>query len=453
MSLKAIIKRARKIERQWLEKKQSEEASIPESFIEFCEKNLGLKLTAYQIEAAHLLERHNEVALRWCRQSGKTHLISAYLLFYALRHPGCHIAVVGPSWRQAQIPIQKINYFRTKLPAGLFYKPQKTIVRLKNGSVIQAFPNNPNNLRGFTLHIVYCDEMNFISNDEEMYDAISFALATTGGKFIASSTPWTTDSIFYRIFTDPAFEHFAKSHVTWREALEPNGPIERKWLERKRREYEGDPHRWRREMEAEWAEDEDVWLSQALICSCIDHTLEYIDFEFPAKGVFYAGLDLGKHRDYSALAILKSEGGIMNLVHMHRFPLKTSYASIIGYVKTIRDRWSTINRILVDATSQEYVVEDLINSGVNQAEGVKLTQELKAEMAQWLRQCMVEGRLKIPYDPDLIAELNVERFELTKEGKIKLSHPYGSHDDRFWALALACYASRAEKPPKLVRVW
>jgi len=454
VNLKGALKRARKLERIWLEKQRVREASIPDSFIEFCEKILGLKLTQYQIEAAHLLEEHNDVALRWCRQSGKTHLISAYLLFYALKNPGVHIAIVGPSWRQSMIPIQKINYFRTRLPPGLFYKAQKTIVRLKNGSIIQALPNNPNNLRGFTLHLVYCDEMNFIPNDEEMYDAISFTLATTGGKFIASSTPWTTNSIFYRIFHDPAFSHFAKSHVRWEQAVEPNGPIEKRWIERKRKEYEGDPWRWRREMEAEWAEDESAWLSQSLICRCIDHALEYLDFEFPAKGLFYAGLDLGKHQDYSVLAILKAEEELLKLVHMHRFPLKTPYANVIGYIKILRDRWSRISKILVDMTGVgEYIVEDMRNAGISQTEGIKFTQELKAEMAQWLKQCMIEGRLRIPYDPDLIAELNIERFELTKDGKIRLSHPEGSHDDRFWALALACYATRSEGSPKLVRAW
>jgi hypothetical protein len=62
---------------------------------------------------------------------------------------------------------------------------------------------------------------------------------------------------------------------------------------------------------------------------------------------------------------------------------------------------------------------------------------------------MVEKRLKIPYDSDLIAELNIERFELTKDGKIKFSHPESTNDDRFWSLALACYSSRTEPPPKL----
>jgi len=62
---------------------------------------------------------------------------------------------------------------------------------------------------------------------------------------------------------------------------------------------------------------------------------------------------------------------------------------------------------------------------------------------------MIEKRLRIPYDSDLIAELNIERFELTKDGKIKFSHPEGTNDDLFWSLTLACYATRTEPTPKL----
>jgi len=37
-----------------------------------------------------------------------------------------------------------------------------------------------------------------------------------------------------------------------------------------------DPWRWRREMEAEFADDQDSWLSMALITRCVDPKLEYI---------------------------------------------------------------------------------------------------------------------------------------------------------------------------------
>jgi hypothetical protein len=70
-------------------------------------------------------------------------------------------------------------------------------------------------------------------------------------------------------------------------------------------------------------------------------------------------------------------------------------------------------------------------------------------MAQWLKNCMTEKRLRIPYDSQLIPELNLERYELTKDGKTRFNHPLGTHDDRFWALALAVQAARTAPQPKL----
>ena len=55
--------------------------------------------------------------------------------------------------------------------------------------------------------------------------------------------------------------------------------------------------------------------------------------------------------------------------------------------------------------------------------------------------------LHIPFDPDLFHELNLERYELSKSGKLLFNHPQGTNDERFWALALAVYAAKQEPPP------
>ena len=371
-------------------------------------------------------------------------------MHYALTNPDTNIGIVGPSWRQTKLIIKHINGFLQKLPKTAYKKPQKTSVALTNNSTVEAYPNNPETIRGPKLHIVYADEFNFIPNDEELYDAMLFTLGTTNGKFICTSTPWHADSIFYKIFHDPTYADYAKTHVTWQQALEPNGPLKQQILNRIKRQLEGDPCRWQREMEAEWAENENVWLPQALITDCIDHTLEYAAFEETQGGDFYAGLDLGKHQDHSVLAIIKAENNTLKLIHTHRFPLNTPYASVIGYVKTLNDRWQKIHKILTDSSGVgDYITEDMTNTGLANTEGVKFTQETKQEMAQWLKQTMTEKRLKIPYDSQLIAELNTERYELTKDGKTRFSHPEGTHDDRFWALALAAYSARTAPTPKL----
>jgi len=416
----------------------------------FCKDTLGFTPTTYQTELINQFQTNQFIAARWARQTGKSHTISALLLHYALTHPDTNIGIVGPSWRQTKLIIKHINNFLAKLPKTQYKKPQKTTVTLTNGSNIEAFPNNPETIRGPKLHIVYADEFNFIPNDEELYDAMLFTLGTTNGKFIATSTPWHTDSIFYKIFHNPTYQDYAKTHVTYQQALEPNGPLKQQILNRIKKQLEGDPSRWQREMEAEWSENQNVWLTQALITQCIEHTLDYINFETTVRGTFYAGLDLGKHQDPSVLAIVKADQQQLSLVHLHKFPLETPYASVIGYVKTISDRWQTIRKTLVDQTGVgEYITEDMKNTGLHNTEGVTFTPETKQEMAQHLKQAMTEKRLQIPYDSQLIAELNIETYELTKEGKIRLNHPLGTHDDRFWALALATYAARTPPAPKL----
>jgi phage terminase large subunit-like protein len=208
-------------------------------------------------------------AARWCRQSGKTFIISALLLWYASANAEASIAIVGLSWRQTKRIIHQITALTRKLPKGTVLKPQKTKINFANGSNIEAFPNNPETIRGPTFNVVYADEFNFVANDEELYDAILYTLGTTEGKFVCSSTPWHTDSVFIKIFNHKNFSAFKTSHVSVEKAVSPNGPLKPNLIQTIKTQMGDDPARWRREMEAEWAEDEDVWLAQSLIASCL----------------------------------------------------------------------------------------------------------------------------------------------------------------------------------------
>jgi len=311
-----------------------------------------------------------------------------------------------------------------------------------------------------------CDEFAFFPNDEEIYDAILFTLGTTNGKFVCSSTPWNRDSVFYKIFYHRDFEDFAKHHVAWRQALEPQGPLKKAILEKIRKQFADDAWRWKREMEAEWAEDENVWLAQSLITKCIGSELELWDFESLHKGKFLAGLDLGKHQDYSAFVVVEGVEDRYLLRHVKVWPLETKYATVIGYVKTLTDRWKSFENITVDVSGVgEYIVEDMNNSGIRNVEGVTFTSQRKQELASIIKQRMLNESFRFPYvdiyvSPtkrlSYVAELNVERFELMKDGSIKLSHPQNQHDDIFWASCLSLYsASKIEQAikPTLARAW
>jgi hypothetical protein len=74
-------------------------------------------------------------------------------------------------------------------------------------------------------------------------------------------------------------------------------------------------------------------------------------------------------------------------------------------------------------------------------------------MASLLKQRMGNQKLfypllnwEKPYRGDICTELNVERYELRKDGAIGYFHPSGTHDDVFWAIALACYSTVEMEP-------
>jgi phage FluMu gp28-like protein len=172
-------------------------------------------------------------------------------------------------------------------------------------------------------------------------------------------------------------------------------------------------------------------------------------------GNFYIGVDLGKHVDPSVVSVIKKEdNGILKLIHCKVFELETSYAAVISYLKVLTDKFHVVHKICVDKTGVgDPIVEDMQKSGLPLVEGVTFSEPKKEEVATVLKQNMVDDTFKMPYDREIINELNLERFELTKAGKIRFSHPEGTHDDRFWSVALAVYAGRAEafvKPSPIV---
>jgi phage FluMu gp28-like protein len=422
---------------------------------EFFEQILGFKPFKYQTDLIKLFDSNQFLAARWCRQSGKSWTISALLLNYALNNRDSYIAVVGPSWRQTKLNIRRIGYFLRKLPNQEGIQAQKTRISFPNGSVIEAFPNNPDTIRGPTLNVVWWDETNFTANDGDLYDSILFTLGTTDGKLVCTSTPWNTDSLFWKMCNHKDYSDFARHHVTWQEAKESDGPLRMGILEKIRRQFGEDPMRWRREMEAEWAEDEDVWLPQSLIVSCIGtvktcgEDLQPWDTEKGYEGDLFAGLDLAQVKDYCVLSVFQRLNDVLLLRHLKIFSQPTKYANVLGYLKMLQDRWSGFQKIRVDFTKEgPSIISDMEAAGIRNAEGVNFSLPRKSEMASLLKQRMMDGRVfyphltwERPYRSDLCSELNVERFELRKDGAILLNHPSGSHDDVFWSVALAVYAT------------
>jgi phage FluMu gp28-like protein len=253
--------------------------------LDFFRQVTGFEPTAYQVE--FLLDQSQFIVARWSRQSGKSLCLTLICLYVALSGSNRRIAILAPSLRQSRAMIRRASSFLPKLPKNaLEGRALKTKLEFSNGSTIEAFPNSPETVRGLTLDLLIIDEANYIEDDRPLYDAVVFALATTDGRFIATSTPGTRDSLFYEMcMDDDLYGDFSRHHVTFHDALEPGGPLKRGILEKLEKQMREDPWRWQREMLAEFSEDEEAWFSYRLIDGAVDDHLEYVkDLNKPEGG-------------------------------------------------------------------------------------------------------------------------------------------------------------------------
>ena len=301
-------------------------------------------------------------------------------------------------------------------------------------------------LRGYTANLLVADEIAFFNDDETVFYNVLFPmLQTTNGTLIASSTPWGKDSVFYKFTQDPAF----KVHRTTIDAVIAAGLTTHEFIQEM--EKRTPRERYRREYLAEFVEEELAYFPQNLITQCIDSELAPITDDWTRKlnapqSRYFLGVDLGKKVDYSVIAIVRwnSKEKLAELVGMIRFPLETPYATVIGMVKVVCDKLHSVEKVLVDQTGVgEYIVEDMKKAQIRSTvQGVTLTLPSKQEMLGHLKQLMQTKHLSLYYDPDLIAEINNEQYELSKNGQLQFSHSSGTHDDELWSLALAAYATR-----------
>ena len=385
--------------------------------------------------------------MRWSRQAGKTTCIALRAIWFALTHPKTLTLIVAPSLRQSMIMSDRIGDFLGGLSPeykSLISKLQRTTMRFKNGSRIVALPNSPQLLRGYTANQVITDESGFFKDDQLVfYNVLYPMLSTTDGTLIASSTPWSKDSVFYRMCQSSDFTR----HVCTCDDVVKSGLVKQSFMDEMKAQLPFE--RFQREFMAEFVEDVDAWLTQDLIVQCIDSQLQLYDFQDQPKGEFYVGVDFGKEQDYSVVLVAEKSESTLRVVHVHRFPLKTEYASVIGYVKSLLDRWQEIRAVYTDITGVgNYITEDMFRSGIQNVTGITFTIQSKEEMATIMREKMRTSEVKIPYVPanrledvDMTAELNIEKYELMKTGHLQFSHPEGGHDDVFWSMALAVYAS------------
>lgn len=403
----------------------------------------------FPYQEALLCDGSKRIVSCWGRQCGKTSTIAVKAIQFAYCNPNVNVLIASPSLRQSMIMFDRILgfiYGSSILSKGVARKT-RTVIQLLNGSRIIALPCSENLLRGYTAHVVICDEAAFMP-EEVIIQVVFPMLSTTNGSAVFLSTPWGRDHFFYRAFMDP---NYSVHHVKSTECP----LIKPEFLEEQRRNMSDEA--FRMEYLAEFVEAASCFFRQDLIRGCVVPELEFISsLEDPIpSGEYYAGVDFGKLEDYSVIAILRREGDMLKLIYLHEFSLGTPYSNVIGHLVRANQKFQ-FRRVFVDQTGVgEPVLEELKAQGIQNVEGLTFTVKTKEELLTCLKLAMEQKRLKMPYHRRLCEQINEQQYEYSKSGHLTFSHPAGSHDDMLWALSLAAYAATIgrEAPSRLMRAW
>ncbi len=411
----------------------------------FAELLLNFKPFAYQAQL--LNDTADRIIACMGRQTGKTTTISTKAIHYAYTHPATTTLIVSPSLRQSMIMFDKILTFILANPIlkRSVVRKTHTLIKLSTGSQIIALPCSEHMLRGYTAHLAICDEASFIPEaiiTEIIYPMIS----TTKGTTILLSTPWDKNHFFYKAFLNPAYSaHKIPS--------KENPLIPPAFLEEMKQTMTQEAYM--REYQAEFTEAAASYIQQELIRRCIEKAQQInlepytnIEQNIPA-GNYYAGLDLGKLQDHSALIVIQKTEDHQKVVYAYQFPLQTPYTEVINYLTAANNRFQ-FKKLYTDQTGLgEPILESLQAAGLKTAEGITLTQDTKTELLTHLKLLMEQNQLAISYNKNLCQQINDQQYSYSKNGKLTFDHPPNSHDDMLWALALAAYAAKTKASPKL----
>ena len=158
------------------------------------------------------------------RQSGKSTIVTSYLLWYVLFNPNVNVAILANKAATAREMLQRLQISYESLPKYLqqgILQWNRGSLELENGSKIMAASTSASAVRGMSFNIIFLDEFAFIPNHiadqffSSVYPTISSGKST---KVIIISTPHGMN-MFYKLWHDAerGTNEYVPTEVHWSE--------------------------------------------------------------------------------------------------------------------------------------------------------------------------------------------------------------------------------------------
>ena len=158
------------------------------------------------------------------RQSGKSTIVTSYLLWYVLFNPSVNVAILANKAATAREMLQRLQLSYENLPKWLqqgILQWNRGSLELENGSKIMAASTSASAVRGMSFNVIFLDEFAFIPNHiadqffSSVYPTISSGKST---KVIIISTPHGMN-MFYKLWHDAerGSNEYIPTEVHWSE--------------------------------------------------------------------------------------------------------------------------------------------------------------------------------------------------------------------------------------------
>lgn len=361
------------------------------------------------------------------RRFGKSTVTAYIVILHALQTKEGVSWVVAPTYPMTMIMWRMIKRFLPRDYVKEIREGDKSI-ELVNGHIIYAKSgDNPDSLRGEGLSLVAFDEFAFIK-PEVWTEAIRPALADKGGKAIFIGTP-CGKTLYYQLYlkglddSEPQWESF--QYPTFENPLIPLSEIE----ELKRTLPE---EVYRQEILAEFVD------GGGEVFKTFERQLKDTFAPFDPTKFYVAGLDLGKHKDFTVLSIVESEHG--DTVCQDRYnQIDWEYQSQRIYQKLMEYGNPPC---YMDSTGLGDPMYDRLRSMGLNVLSVKISATTKPQLIQNLEIMLNNGERWLPNTKETINEFSVFSYKMSDFGKIKYGAPDGFHDDIVISEALASWGLR-----------
>ncbi|KQC03140.1 MAG: hypothetical protein APR55_07080 [Methanolinea sp. SDB] len=198
-------------------------------------------------------------------------------------------------------------------------------------------------------------------------------------------------------------------------------------------------------------DDDEAFLEYDLIASCEYGSNDSWEMDRPpeenAGGRYFAGIDIGRKKDLTVLWVLELLGDVLYT----RAVITLRKMSKPDQEKILWPWLPRMERVCIDYTGLGIGWGDDAQEefGEYKIELVTFSSRVKESLAYPVRGKMEDRKLRIPFSPDIRADLRGVTKQTTDAGNIRFTaeRTQDGHADRFWALALAIHAAGSPAGP------